>query len=1161
MIFIYFYNFQSPAESLTTDSRPGSVLDEGESNSEPPESMISLSKEVEEKDPLCIALPETPSSDTQTKDDTADNEMSPSNVATPDDEADIPAQSSKTVEEENENKVEKNIADVPIDSKQESKVNTNETLPPKLPVTLPLSNNNNTSTTSTPTSINNVKEQEMLAKLANMKQEISPALSTPKSDPNFTPKESIYIKKEPTDSDSMTDTNANSQEAHDLKLKIEVKSEIKCNNNSNSNNNSSSSSSSDNSNQMPNEQDNNNNAENLVCKPTSVFENKYNPVAGGPPHNTVSTGTDIKFGPLINPLPSAPPSIEKIESDSRENSRESGKYGNEGADYTMKTFIEQQQRDSGTKHDVNKREGPSPISVSPEGQLMKPYPPSDAPTMKPYSSNDLEMKPYPSGPPLINSGPDGINKSQYPVEHPPPSLMRHPFEHGMMKFDPSMMKYELPPPSGQELKYMPPEHIAAAMKYEGALKSHFSADNLIKGSSHYPADLKYPHPSNDGPLDVSSRITPHREDSQGSNSNSQPPTLPSPSIQSPLTSQSSLIPSAPPSAGLFVGHPGLNLSGSHLPANHPSLMLSSSSIGGHPSGPHMLSQPPTSGSSPFLPIQPTNLSALHRPHHQDMPGSRIYPPISTMSSSMPPSSHPSISTSGGFMGPGGHSQSPLYATSRLSDNHRDALHARTSPLGPMQLHGSPHPLLSHPLPMHLVHPGMGLPPHHPAAHLPPHLAHSHLMQPLGPNTPLPLLGGPQPSTNPLTSLIEAAGRRTPTSSTSSINHMVPSSQHNSVIQSPSAGGPNMGSSLSRSSPLVSAMHHSSTGAFSHRPQSPNNSHPANLSRSSPLHLGSGQQSGPHGPSPAAISERERHLMRQQSPHMTPPPTSSASSMIASPLSKMYGPPGSQQQSGQQQQRPNSPPPQGHHFRPGASPPVVRHPQMPLPLPMMGQSVGLHPGQSPYPHHLLHQSMFYGHNPFNPPYPYSPYGPPPGAFSYMKPGSNPLDNPMLSHHPTSIPPPRSDEPPSPHANGPKSVTSMHDKIKSPAPSKGPQNNHSNNQPGGGNQGGGGGGGVGGPQPGQHGPYSSPYQPSHPFMENTLPPGKTSHIEALRAHAASAAGLGPGGPGGHHATEPVHIDAVDIEPDPEPPSPVHNIDRGPSPEAKPDDTECHRSQSAM
>lgn len=63
-----------------------------------------------------------------------------------------------------------------------------------------------------------------------------------------------------------------------------------------------------------------------------------------------------------------------------------------------------------------------------------------------------------------------------------------------------------------------------------------------------------------------------------------------------------------------------------------------------------------------------------------------------------------------------------------------------------------------------------------------------------------------------------------------------------------------------------------------------------------------------------------------------------------------------------------------------------------------------------------------------------------------------------------------------------------------------------------------------------------------------------MEALRAHAHSASSNIPG-----HHNEPVH---VDIEPDPEPeiPSPTH-IPRGPSPEAKPDDTECHRSQSAM
>lgn len=230
--------------------------------------------------------------------------------------------------------------------------------------------------------------------------------------------------------------------------------------------------------------------------------------------------------------------------------------------------------------------------------------------------------------------------------------------------------------------------------------------------------------------------------------------------------------------------------------------------------------------------------------------------------------------------------------------------------------------------------------------------------------------------------------------------------HNSVIQSPAAV-----SSLSRSSPLVSSMHHSAGGPFSlaHRPPSPSGAHATNLSRTSPLHL----QQGPH---PSSMAERDRQMLRQQSPHMTPPPTSASSQMISSPLGKMYAP----------GQRPNSPPP--HHFRPGASPPVVRHPQMPLPLPMMGPGAGMpsqvmHPSQNPYQHHpLIHPSMFYGHNPFNSPYSYPPYAPP--GFAYMKPPSgNPMDNPMLSHHPTSIPPPRSDEPPSPHANGPKSITQM------------------------------------------------------------------------------------------------------------------------------------------
>ena len=949
-------------------------MDEGESNSEPPESMILLSKEGEEKDPLSIALPETPSSDTQTKDDHVDNDQrSPSDVATPDDEADIPAQSSKIAPEEDGEKEKKPAV------AGDQKPNDSE-------------------------SGKDVKDQEMISKLANMKQEanLPPSVSI---ENEFQSKEPVFIKKEPGD-ESTPEISSNLNPT-DLKVKVEVKSEA---GKSGSNN-----APSDNSNQMPNEQDNNNNAENLVCKPLQKF-------AAGAPLSEGST------------QPKTPESR------------------TEGADYSMKSF--------------NERDGVKVEHLS-----------------KDERSSDVK--------PFVN---ERDQDSKFPSE--PPGMLRHPFDP-MIKFDP-MMKYELSHP-GMDLKYLPLDHPARIFA-EGH-KSQFSADNLMKGSSHYPTDMKYPpipppnSIGNDGPIDASSRVTPN-QDSQGSNSNSQPATLPSPS---PLTSQPSLIPS-------FVGHPGLNLSG-HLPANHPSLMGS----GGAPMGSGPL--PPTSGSSPFLPIQ----GGLHRPEAISS-GSRTFPTSTSTTVSS------SLSSGGSAFGPG----NPLYATSRLIESQRDGLQ-RTSPLGPM-LHGSPHPLLSHPLPLHhLSHPGIGLSHHHPG-HLPPHM-HNSLMQPLGPNTPLPLIGGPQSSSNPLSSLIEAAGRGTPTSGSSSISH-IPSSQHSSVIQSPSAPSSLNSSSLSRTSPLV---HPSAGGAFSHRPQSPSSNHPANLSRNSPLHLG-GQ---PLGPSPAAISaERERQLMRQQSPHMTPPPVSAAN-MVSSPLSKMYGPPGSQPG-----QRPNSPPPQ--HFRPGASPPV-RHPSMPLAMPLL-QSPVMHPSQSPYPHHLLHPSMFYAaHNPFNSPYPYSAYGPPPGAYSYIK-GGGPLDPGALMshHHPTSIPPPRSDEPPSPHSNGPKSVTSLHDKIKSPAPSKSSQNsNHSGSNP--------------STPSGPSGPYSSPYPPSHPFMENTLPPGKTSHIEALRAHAASAAGMGPGSH--HHPSEPVHIDAVDIEPDPEPPSPVHPIDRGPSPEAKPDDTECHRSQSAM
>ncbi|KAL7047081.1 hypothetical protein ACKWTF_002779 [Chironomus riparius] len=1057
----------SPAESLTTDSRPGSVMDEGESNSEPAESMIMMSKDGEEKDPLSIVMPETPSNDTQAgKEEQNEHHRSPSDVATPEDVADIPAQSSKTAT----NSSNSNSSNSSSSDEKEKKV----TVPTSVGGDQP--KNSAVITPTTPNAVTSdtkdivPKEQEMLSRLANMKQEIIP--TTPTSlQPSATTKESpttFSIKKEPNEYEVPPSPNVT-----DLKVKVEIKSEAASNNSNNKN--GSNNVASDISNQMPNDQDNNNNAENLVCKP----------------NEKLITGAATQPTPKMEERQTA------------------------GTDYSMKTFMEQQQQ-----------------SQQSQQQSSSIHPPRDGFKIEQNVKSESKPPLEAHKPILPTFVPNEREDGKFPHE-PPPGMLRHPYEP-LMKFDP-MMKYELPHP-GIDLKYLPPEH--ARLYADGALKSQFSADNLIKGSSHYPPphDLKYPpnmssqlppssqptSQTNDAPAhDSSSRITPN-QDSQGSNSNSQPSTLPSPSTQSPLTSQSSSLNSAPPPPTSFVSHPGLSISSGHLPANHPSL------LGSMPPSLGPSSLPPTSNSSPFLPI-PTS---LHRPDPIQSTGGRSFSSASTTTTS----SSNSISSANSAFGPG----NSLYSASRMSENSRDGLHAphRTSPLGPL-LHGSPHPLLSHPLPLHLGHPGLaGLQPH-PGAHLPPHL-HNHLMQPLGGggNTPLPLIGGPQPSTNPLTSLIEAAGRRTPTSSSvpSSINHIAPTSLHNSVIQSPSAPSSlNSSSSLSRTSPLVHPSAGGGAFTHTHRPQSPSSNHPANLSRNSPLHLGGNQQG--LGPSPAqmnaAAAERERHLMRQQSPHMTPPPpTSSSGSLVPSPLSKM----------------------------PGASPPVVRHPTMPLPIPLgIGPSSGLqsqvmHPSQNPYSHHLLHPSMFYPHNPFNSPYPYSPYGPSPG-YPYMK-GAGPLDAgpQLMPHHPTSIPPPRNDEPPSPHANGPKSVTSLHDKIKSPAPSKPPHNNNnsSNNNSSSSNN-------PQTPQGPHHqgpSPYSSPYAQSHAFMENTLPPGKTSHIEALRAHAVSAAGMGS-----HHPTEPVHIDAVDIEPDPEPPSPVHQIDRGPSPEAKPDDTECHRSQSAI
>jgi hypothetical protein len=787
-------------------------MDEGESNSEPAESMILLSKDAEEKDPLSIALPETPSSDTQTKEDQdrENDQRSPSDVATPEDEADIPAQSSKTAGDDEKGDKK------PVEIKSEKDSGSNK-------------------------DIKDVKDPELLSKLANMKQENSNSLATDgdfqskdsSSSSSSTSSSSMHIKnikKEPNEDENAANLSSSQQQSQpaDLKVKIEIKSEK--NGSSSSSSGGSNNVPSDISNQMPNEQDNNNNAENLVCKPIEKLS--AIPVGGSSGSGSNSSS---------NELPNKVTVIDERSSESA------------GTDYSMKTFMEQQQRD-GIKIEQNSKS---------ETQQNKS--PESAQKSMVFGSVGMDRE-------------DG----KFNDGHPPPGLLRHHPYEPIMKFDP-MMKYELPHPA-MDLKYLPPDHPARAYADGIALKSQFSADNLIKSSSHYPTDLKYPTSAQssegrgEGPIDAS-RVTPN-QDSQGSNSNSQPATLPSPSPLSsapPTASVASLA--VPPPSSLFVSHPGLMsggpMSGNHLLAGIPPPLSASALV---------------STSSPFLPIP----SGLHRPDPIQSTASRSFAGSITTSAA---TSSSSISSAGSAFGPGG--ANSLY--SRASEtNGREGLHHRSSPIGPSLLHGhgGPHPLLSHPLPLHLTHPGLaGLPPH-PAAHLPPHL-HNHLMQPLGagPNTPLPLIGGPQqPSTNPLSSLIEAAGRRTPTSSTipSSINHIGQASQHSAPPTSSSslhnssnaitssANNALNASSLSRSSPLV---HPSPSGAFTHRPQSPSSNHPANLSRNSPLHLGAGQ---PLGPSPAAISaERERHLMRQQSPHMTPPPpSSSASSLVASPLSKM-----------------------------------------------------------------------------------------------------------------------------------------------------------------------------------------------------------------------------------------------------------------------------------
>ncbi|XP_058464881.1 arginine-glutamic acid dipeptide repeats protein isoform X3 [Malaya genurostris] len=1231
----------SPTESFTTDSRPGSVLDEAESNSEAAtEVSINVSaaaatptapsSKEEEKDPLSLGPTAEPmatespessnpaSSITKTGDEKEEDgtvtavaaavtaalptaadaaklpeteDITPPSTGTPTPVA-TPAPATIPTPEET-------MAAIPTTVTEEPPEKIPEMLP-NAPVLAPEA----VTGLIHPTPGQAPNEQEMLSKLANMKQEINAQSGAVA--PEFNTKD-VFIKKEP--GEELSENQQQSiEQPQDLKLKIEVKSEAKLMRETGTPGHG----------DIPSD-GTKYDPENLAMKPAYESHIKYGSADDG-----------MKYGDMKYP-PQSSDNVMKFGQD-------------EPLEYDMKRFMEPGKyppQDSALSMKIAPQSGhlSSGPGGPPDGQLPKGYPQDLVGLNMKYPGVDERSK-FAQSPASDSGAPPGLPlmpKSHYPDQL---SMLRQQYDpSGMMKFEP-MGKYQgHPPPFGmssnqqhshqglmahsqqsasqqtqqqpQDLKYLPPESMSG-------MKSSFSADNLMKSSTYSPL-------ADQNPLDVSASsrlaITPN-QDSQGSNSNSQPPLHGS--IASP---QSGPPPNMPPSG--YSGHPGIVNPGL-MPSNHPSLLGSNSSpvptsqsnhpassgqgvAGSHqqPGGPlsaHSMHPSQTGQLPPSIQPQqqqpphmlPNSSLASHMPSSPYLSSSHRQPPPSSESSRHQPNTPTSNSASTSTSTTANtNSQSP--APMRPSDppHPRDLPPTRASPINSLLqgVHPS-HGMLSHPLPLHLGHPGMQLPPHHPA-HLSGPLGHAGLLPPSlgGPAGALPLLGGPTPSA--LGSLMEVAGagRRSPSVSNNPPSHHPPTSLHqpSPLAQSPST--PTAPSSLSRSSPSVQqpggpgfpSSHH-------HRSSSPANSANSSLSRASPMHLSHHQPGSSAAAAVAAASERERQLMRQQSPHMTPPPSSSAStsSLISSPLSKMYS------QSGQR-----SPPP-SHPFRPGASPPVMRHPQMPLPLQMTGPIPGMpgsvmHPSQA-YP--LVHPSLYnpHHHNPFFAPYPYGPaYGP---GFSYMKPAGSPLDNPMLHGHPTSIPPPRPEDSQihgnahdknknnsKPPQNSSSSSSSLSGSGSKTPGSVGGSNNSNNSQsssgPGGpspSNVGQPGGPLSGSPFQGNpHHPSPYPQGPHNPFIENQLQvSGKTSHMDALRAHAHAAAGgvgLGPppghpghhsghGPPPGHHGpphhshpNEPVHIETLDIDPDPEPPSPVHDVNRGPSPEAKPDDTECHRSQSAI
>lgn len=819
---------QSPTESINSDSRPESVIDDQENTSEPPEGSLSVNvpKDAEEKleDPLSIAIMEPLSCVSSNEKDEEVEEESNQDTSTIDpssEQVDTETVTDDAVEVKVDNKLPNDE-----DDEEQNSVAT-ENVPVVTGASQPeqavsFATQPNPTAAPVPSVVNAAisptsfaaKDEEMIT-ANNIKQETTTATT---GAVNYAAKDVLYIKKEP--GDDSTD-NSNSNEPHDLKVKVEIKTEKK---------------------PEASEQEQKFDDDQATAAKPPTFEGhiKY-----GMPDPHMKYGMDAsKYG---DPMKFAHENLTKYPTDMTGPMKypppEALKYNPDGVmKYDMKPYM-----DNPPKY------ADESMKAYAEGQMKMEQP--QMLKAGPYQTEPADMKynpesqhKYPIPPEAMkyenDEAPVGLSKHPYPDAH---SAHRSPYDQPqpMMKFGEQMSKFHGMPPTAsnpQDLKYLSSPDIKYRVQ-DGSVKSQYSADNLIK-SSAYPdhlSSMKYP--PTDSHIDNSSRSTPN-QDSQGSNSNFQTQlhshgNIPSPQtrVGSPQNQSPHLTQSQP--TPLILSHPGLpsHHGSSHLPSNHPSLLSSSASptvaTGGLTQQSQHLhgssSMPPgiSSGLNPANAslIPPTSASSthptLHRPH-QDIP-SPLHHPLGAFSSGIPPS-HTSS----------GHNQSPSASNSR-SESDRDrverrdsGLHHRASPPVAGMLPGNSAGLLTHPsIPhMHLggpptVPPSVALPllsSHHP----------SHLGPPLlPPTTPVPNAPLPLISSHSGSGLSD--GRHTPIS-------VAPSSTH---APTPTTAS----SAFSRTSPSV--QYASLPPSSAHRTSSPSQP-PSSLTRGSPLHL-------PHHSSASALS--------------------------------------------------------------------------------------------------------------------------------------------------------------------------------------------------------------------------------------------------------------------------------------------------------------------